>query len=102
MMVDDVKIKWSECQQFYRETTIWQVYKHHIHTCPVNTDAGSVPRAPQVLPRLQGHAAARQREGARRQRRARQGRHQRRRAAEEASQLHAGPQHAQPAGAERG
>lgn len=61
-------------------------------------DVGRFPRAAQVLPRLQGHAAARQREGARRQRRAGQGCHQRRRATEETSQLHAGPQHSAPAG----
>lgn len=62
------------------------------------TDVGRIPRAAQVLPRLQGHAAAREREGARSERRAGPRRHQCGRAAAQAPQLHAGPQHVAAAG----
>lgn len=57
------------------------------------TDVGRFPRASQVLPRLQGHVAARQREGAWCQRGARPRRHQRGRPAAQTPQLHAGPEH---------
>lgn len=92
------------CNEYQK--TIYCVRSAHIRViygglykiCGVGTDAGRVPRAAQVLPRLQGHAAARQREGARRQRRARPRCYQCRRSAAQAPQLHAGSHHAAPPG----